>query len=395
MNSPVTVSSDTAQGVRAYTLGDLPGDGIGPEVAAEARRCLAAAADRFGFRVDWVDYDLGADRYVRTGEILPDSVLADIRQTDAVLLGAVGRPDVTPGILERGLLLRLRAELDLYVNLRPVIRYPGVTGALAGDPPLDLVIVRENTEGAYCGAGGGAHRGRAAEVATEVSITTRSGVQRCVRYAVELARKRSGRLTLVHKTNVLTFAGRIWQEVAEEEAQAAGIAVDYAHVDAACVHLVADPGRFDVIVTENLFGDILSDLGGALAGGLGYAASANLNPERTGPSLFEPVHGSAPDIAGSGQANPVAAILSAGLLCAHLGEHDAARAIQEAVRIGAGRLAGKATRTVGEELAALVADPSDWRDAGLPPAANPDIPGPSGDGRLGDQEPMVPSRGER
>jgi 3-isopropylmalate dehydrogenase len=325
---------------RAYTIAHLPGDGIGPEVTAVARECVDTAATQHGFVVEWRTYPLGAKHYLSTGEVLPDAVVEELRKTDAILLGAVGSPDVPPGVLERGLLLRLRAELDLYVNLRPSKLRPGVTGATRKHGPgdLDFVIVRENTEGLYAGAGGTVHRGTPFETATEESLNTRAGVERCVRYAATLAARRQGKLTLVHKTNVLTHAGDLWQRTATQVAAQTGVALDYAHVDAACLYLVDDPGRFDVIVTDNLFGDILSDLGAALSGGLGVAPSGNLNPDRTGPSVFEPVHGSAPDIAGTGRANPAGAVLSAALMLDHLGEADAAAELDAAVSavLGAG-----------------------------------------------------------
>jgi 3-isopropylmalate dehydrogenase len=333
----------------------MPGDGIGPEVVAEARKAVDAAAARFGFGVDWVDFDLGAERWLRTGEALPDVAVKELRETDAILLGAVGRPDVPPGVLERGLLLRLRFELDLYVNLRPVKLYPGVVSPLAGVGPddLDLLVVRENTEGVYAGAGGVVHRGTPMEVATETSIETRAGVERCLRYAAGRARERSGRLTLVHKTNVLTHAGDLWQRAAREVAGEAGVVLDYVHADAACLYLVSDPARFDVVVTDNLFGDILTDLGAAVAGGLGTAASANLNPTSS-PSLFEPVHGSAPDIAGTGTANPVAAVLSAALLLEHLGELEAAAAVEAAAVAALSGAGGYSTQALGDRIATAV-----------------------------------------
>ncbi|MGH9065602.1 MAG: 3-isopropylmalate dehydrogenase [Acidimicrobiales bacterium] len=307
----------------------IGGDGIGPEVVAEAVKVVAAA----GVELDTVDYDLGAARYLRTGEVLPDSVLEELRGLDAVLLGAVGPPvgsrDVPAGALERGLLLRLRSELDLYVNLRPVAAAPG-----APSPLMDLVVVRENTEGAYAGEGGFLRKGTPHEVATQGSVNTRRGVERCVRFAFGLAEHRSPRhhLTLVHKTNVLTFAGDLWQRTVDAVAREhPDVAVDYHHVDAACIYLVEAASRYDVIVTDNLFGDIVTDLAGALAGGIGLAASANLNPDRTGPSLFEPVHGAAHDIAGTGRANPVAAIRSAALMLDHLGEAEASARVNEAV----------------------------------------------------------------
>jgi len=355
---------DDRSGRRSHLVAVLPGDGIGPEVVAEARKAVDAAAARFGFGVDWVELDLGADRYLATGEVLPDTVLKELGQVDAILLGAVGRPDVPPGVLERGLLLRLRFELDLYVNLRPVRLYPGVVSPLAGAGPddVDLLVVRENTEGAYVGAGGTVHQGTPAEVATEESLNTRHGVERCLRYAAGRARERDGVLTLVHKTNVLTHAGGLWARTAGEVAEETGVRLEYAHVDAACLYLVTDPGRFDVVVTDNLFGDILTDLGAAIAGGLGTAASANLNPGgreggregRAGPSLFEPVHGSAPDIAGTGRANPVAAVLSAALLLDHLGEAPAAAVVEAAAVAVLPGAAGYSTRELGDQIAVAV-----------------------------------------
>ncbi len=318
---------------RGYAVAVLPGDGVGPEVTEVARRCVDAVGGRRGFTVSWRECPLGAKHYLATGEVLPDAALAELRAADAILLGAVGSPDVPPGVLERGLLLRLRAELDLYVNLRPSKLRPGVTGAVTRLAPqdLDFVIVRENTEGLYAGAGGTVHRGTTFETATEESLNTWAGVDRCVRYAADLAARRRGRLTLVHKTNVLVNAGDLWRRVAEQVTEGTGVTLDYAHVDAACLYLVDNPARFDVIVTDNLFGDILSDLGAALTGGLGVAPSGNLNPDRTGPSVFEPVHGSAPDIAGTGRANPAGAVLSAALMLDHLGETEAAADLDAAV----------------------------------------------------------------
>ena len=320
----------------SYRVGVIGGDGIGPEVVAEALKVVRATA----VGVETTDYDLGGARYLRTGDVLPDSVLDELRDLDAILLGAVGTPDVPPGVLERGLLLRLRFELDLYINLRPF-----------ESDRLDCVVVRENTEGAYAGEGGFLRKGTPHEVATQGSVNTRMGVERCVRFAFELARTRDAhRLTLVHKTNVLTFAGDLWQRTFDEVAASyTDIATAYDHVDAACIHLVERPERYDVIVTDNLFGDILTDLAGAVAGGIGLAASANLNPARTGPSLFEPVHGSAPDIVGTGRANPLAAIKSAALLLDFLGEGDAAARINKAVS-GAASLTGT-TAEIGDAVA--------------------------------------------
>ncbi len=323
----------------SHKVGVVGGDGIGPEVVVEALKVVRAA----GVDLDIVDYDLGGERYLRTGEVLPDSVLEELSHLDAILLGAVGSPDVPPGVLERGLLLRLRFELDLYVNLRP----------LEGGG-VDAAVVRENTEGSYAGEGGFLRRGTRQEVATQGSVNTRFGVERCVRYAFELAQSRPRRhVTLVHKTNVLTFAGDLWRRAFEEVA--AGfpeVATDYHHVDAACMYLVQSPERYDVIVTDNLFGDILTDLGAAVAGGIGLAASANLNPARTGPSLFEPVHGSAPDIAGAGTANPLAAVRSAAMMLDFLGEVDAAARVAKAVA-GASALTGT-TSQLGDAVAERV-----------------------------------------
>jgi 3-isopropylmalate dehydrogenase len=338
--------------VASYTIAHVPGDGVGPEVTEVARNCVDAVAARRGFTVTWQPYELGAKHYLATGEVLPDAALAELRTTDAVLLGAVGSPEVPPGVLERGLLLRLRAELDLYINLRPSKLRAGVANAVAPAGVLDFVIVRENTEGLYAGAGGAVHRGTEFETATEESLNTWVGVRRCIRYAAGLAAGRTGRLTLVHKTNVLTHAGSLWQRVATDVAAEAGVELSYAHVDAACLYLVADPARFDVIVTDNLFGDILSDLGAALTGGLGLAPSGNLNPDKTGPSIFEPVHGSAPDIAGTGKANPAGAVLSAGLMLAHLGQGEAAADLDDAV---SAVLAAGAPASTGEWDKALQA----------------------------------------
>jgi len=339
--------------VRSYNVAHLPGDGIGPEVTAVAKDLIDHAGKRHGFIVDWGHCPLGSAHYLRTGEVLPDEILNDLRKTDAIFLGAVGSPSVPPGVLERGLLLRLRFELDLYVNLRPAKQRPGVDAA--GSDELDFVVVRENTEGLYAGAGGIAHQGSSFEVATEESLNTRAGVERCVRYAAQLARKRTGKLTLVHKTNVLVNAGSLWKRVADEVAAEQGLQLDYCHVDAASLYMVSDPGRFDVIVTDNLFGDILTDLAAALTGGLGLSASGNLNPARTGPSMFEPVHGSAPDIAGTGKANPAGAVLSAALMLDHLGEAAAAAELESAVNAVLARGGAPSTDAWAEALTAEVA----------------------------------------
>ena len=308
----------------AHRVGIIGGDGIGPEVTAEALKVVRAA----GVELTTTDYDLGGRRYLATGEVLPDSVLDELRGFDAILLGAVGTPEVPPGVLERGLLLRMRFALDLYVNLRPF-----KSAANRHNDGVDFLVIRENTEGTYAGEGGFLRQGTPHEIATQGSVNTRLGVERCVRFAFDLAKARPAKhLTLVHKTNVLTFAGDLWQRTFDAVAiEYADVATAYNHVDAACIYLVQDPARYDVIVTDNLFGDILTDLGGAIAGGIGRAASANLNPARTGPSLFEPVHGSAPDIAGTGKADPRAAVISAAMMCDFLGEADASTRILNAV----------------------------------------------------------------
>ncbi len=342
-----------------YRVGVIGGDGIGPEVTAEAEKVLDAVASRFDFKVDRVPYDLGGRRYLDTGEVLPDSVLEELRHVDAILLGAVGTPEVPPGDLDRGLLLTLRFTFDQYVNLRPVRLLPGVRSPIAGLDPArcDMVILRENTEGLYAGAGGTLYRGTPAEVATQESLNTRHGVERVVREAFTRARGRRGRLTLCHKTNVLTFAGDLWQRTVDAvAAEYPDVTTDYVHVDAACLYLVTAPERFDVVVTDNLFGDIITDLGAAVQGGLGFAASGNLNPTRRAPSMFEPVHGSAPDIAGTGRASPIAAVLSLALCLDHLGETAAAGAVEQAV---AHHLANRpadaelGTAEVGDALAEL------------------------------------------
>ena len=301
----------------AHKVGIIGGDGIGPEVIAEGLRVIEAV----GVELDTVDYDLGGARYLKDGVILTDEILDEWRGLDALYLGAVGAPDVPPGVIERGLLLRMRFVLDLYINFRPFV---------APDGSHDFVVIRENTEGTYAGEGGFLRKDTPHEIATQGSVNTRLGVERAIRYAFELATTRNNHLTLVHKTNVLTFSGSLWErtfnEVAAEYPQ---VETAYNHVDAACIYFVQDPQRYDVIVTDNLFGDILTDLGGAVSGGIGLAPTANLNPE--GVSMFEPVHGSAPDIAGQGIANPLAAILSGAMMLNHLGETDAAARIKAAV----------------------------------------------------------------
>ncbi|MGD0067165.1 MAG: 3-isopropylmalate dehydrogenase [Streptosporangiaceae bacterium] len=345
-------------GSQTIRLAVVGGDGIGPEVVAEALKVLRAAVSEVS--IEETTYDLGARRWHRTGETLPDAVLEEIKGHDAILLGAVGDPSVPSGVLERGLLLRLRFALDQYVNLRPVRLYPGVTGPLAGRGPIDMVVVREGTEGPYTGAGGVMRKGTPAEIATQESINTAFGVERVARYAFSQAMARPRRkLTLVHKTNVLTYAGDLWLRTVEGLAKEfADVSVDYCHVDAASMFFVSAPERFDVIVTDNLFGDILTDLGAAIAGGIGLAASGNINPERIFPSMFEPVHGSAPDIAGQRKADPTAAILSAAMLCEQLGLTEQATRIERAVaqdlaeRAGAG--AARTTVEIGDDIAGRV-----------------------------------------
>jgi len=346
-----------------HRLAVIPGDGIGPEVTAEAVKVLEQAAG--GVTFEPTRYDLGAERYLATGEVLPDTVLAEIREHDAILLGAVGGrpgdPRLPAGLLERGLLLRLRFELDHYVNLRPSRIYPGATSPLANPGEVDFVVVREGTEGPYVGNGGALRVGTPHEMATEVSVNTAFGVERVVRDAFARAQRRPRRkLTLVHKTNVLVHAGAVWSRIVREVGEEfPEVSVDYLHVDAATIFLATDPARFDVIVTDNLFGDILTDLAAAVTGGIGLAASGNINPDRTAPSMFEPVHGSAPDIAGQQKADPTAAILSAALLLEHLGLDEAARTVEEAVVADladrADRTPARRTAEVGDAIAARVA----------------------------------------
>ena len=320
----------------ALKIAVIPGDGIGPEVVAEGLKVLAAAVGAES-SIETTEFDLGARRWHATGETLPDSVLAEIRQHDVILLGAVGDPGVPSGVLERGLLLRLRFELDHYVNLRPARLYPGVTTPLAPhvlhERDLDFVVVREGTEGPYVGNGGAVRVGTPHEIATEVSINTAFGVERVVRDAFRRAAARPRKqLTLVHKHNVLVHAGHLWRRTVEAvNTEFPDVRTDYLHVDAATIFLATDPTRFDVIVTDNLFGDILTDLAAAIAGGIGLAASGNVNPDRTAPSMFEPVHGSAPDIAGQQMADPTATILSVAMLLEHVGLDKASARVEQAV----------------------------------------------------------------
>ncbi|HYS32399.1 MAG TPA: 3-isopropylmalate dehydrogenase [Streptosporangiaceae bacterium] len=345
---------------RTTTIAVIGGDGIGPEVIAEAVKVLRAAAGETAVRTS--SYDLGAERYARTGEILPDSVLAELAEHDAVLLGAVGDPKVPSGILERGLVLRLRFEFDQYAHLRPIRLFPGVGSPLAAPwaAPIDILVVREGTEGAYIEAGGILRKGTPAEIAMQESINTAFGVGRVTRHAFGCAAARPRRkVTLVHKTNVLAHAGDLWRRTFESVAAEFGdVTAEYCHVDAALMYLVTQPGLFDVIVTDNLFGDVLTALGAAIAGGIGLAASASINPERTSPSTFEPVHGSAPDIAGKQKADPTAAILSAAMLCDHLGMTSEAARIEQAVADDLlerqGEWAARSTAEVGDDIAERV-----------------------------------------
>ncbi|GGO22039.1 3-isopropylmalate dehydrogenase [Microbispora bryophytorum] len=340
-------------------LAVIPGDGIGTEVVAEGLKVLNAA----GVKSETTEYDLGAKRYHATGQTLPDEVLDELRGYDAILLGAVGDPSVPPGVLERELLLRLRFELDHYVNLRPVKLFPGVTTPLGEARPedIDMIVVREGTEGPYAGAGGVMRRGTPQEIATQESLNTAYGVERVVRYAFEKALARPRRkLTLVHKTNVLTYAGDLWARTVDRlSMEFAEVETDYCHVDAASMFFITQPQRFDVIVTDNLFGDILTDIGAAVAGGIGLAASGNVNPARTAPSMFEPVHGSAPDIAGQGKADPTATILSVAMLLDHLGHAQASARVEQAVADDLierqSAWTARSTREIGDDIAARVA----------------------------------------
>jgi 3-isopropylmalate dehydrogenase len=340
-----------------YRIAVVPGDGIGPEVIAEALKVLEAATPGT-VKFERTEYDLGARRWNDSAETLPDSVLEEIRRHDAILLGAIGHPSVPSGVLERGLLLRLRYSLDHYVNLRPATLYPGVASTLADPGDVDFVVVREGTEGPYVGNGGALRKGTPHEIATEVSVNTAFGVERVVRYAFAQAEARPRKkLTLVHKNNVLVHAGSLWSRTVEAVAQEhPDIAVDYLHVDAATIFLATDPSRFDVIVTDNLFGDIITDLAAAITGGIGLAASGNVNPDRTAPSMFEPVHGSAPDIAGQGKADPTAAVLSAAMLLDNLGLAEAAADVQRAVSADLAErgTAVRTTEQIGDAIAARV-----------------------------------------
>lgn len=351
--------------IKNYSIAVIPGDGTGPEVVAEGIKVLETAAETFGFKLNFTTYPIGGDHYLKTGEILPDATISDLKKADAIFLGAIGHPDVKPGILEKGILLKLRFDLDQYINLRPVELYEGVETPLKDKGPneIDFVVIRENSEGIYTGAGGIMKKGTPDEVAIQESINTRKGVERCIRYAFEYCRTRNRgkKLTLCGKTNVLTYAFDLWErafyEVGEEYPD---IKTDYAHVDAICMRMVKNPEWFDVIVTDNLFGDIITDLGAMIQGGMGIAAGGNINPE--GVSMFEPIGGSAPKYTGKQVINPLAAISATQLLLETLGEFDAAAGIEGAVKkalrddikdVSAGRM-GFTTSGVGDLVAGYV-----------------------------------------
>ncbi|WP_045221123.1 3-isopropylmalate dehydrogenase [Desulfonatronum thioautotrophicum] len=350
--------------MRSYNIGWFPGDGIGPEVTLQGRKVLDAAGAKFGFTINWQHIDLGGERYLKTGELVPDSVLEEMRGLESIYLGAIGHPDVKPGILEQGILLKLRFALDQYINLRPVKLYPGVDCPLKDKGPaeIDYVVVRENTEGLYAGSGGCLRQGTTHEIAVQESVNTYMGVERCLRYAFELAASRPRKkLTLCGKTNVLTFAFGLWERVFHELAKEfPQVELDYAHVDATCMWMVKNPEWFDVIVTDNMFGDIITDLGAITQGGLGIAAGGNINPQ--GVSMFEPIGGSAPKYTGQGKANPLAAILAGQMMLVELKEDQAAQAVEQAVinllpkmaSQAAGRM-GMTTDEVGDRVAEGVA----------------------------------------
>jgi len=359
-------SQKSAKGAKTYKIGVLPGDGTGPEVIREGLKVVNAVGKSAGLSLDFVHYDLGGERYKKTGDILPDSVLQEFRRLDAIYLGAIGHPDVKPGILEKGLLLRLRFELDQYINLRPVKLYPNVECPLKDKGPkdIDFVVVRENTEGLYAGAGGTLKKGTADEIAVQESINTRKGVERCLRYAFKLTQERAKakKLTLCGKTNVLTYAFDLWERTFHELAQEfPSVKTDYAHVDATCMWMVKNPEWFDVIVTDNMFGDIITDLGAMIQGGMGIAAGGNINPE--GVSMFEPIGGSAPKYTGQNIINPLAAICAGGMMLETLGEKAAGQRVEKAVvkllesgklkSLSAGKM-GMSTSEVGDWLAANV-----------------------------------------
>ena len=367
MTIPTTkLKSGTHTAAKTYRIAVIPGDGTGPEVIREGRKVLDAVMKRDRFQIEWRPYDLGGERYLKTKETLPESVLKELRQADAIYLGAIGHPDVKPGILEQGILLKLRFELDQYINLRPVKLYPGVWTPLRDKGPehIDFVVVRENTEGLYAGVGGFLRKGTKDEVALQTSVNTRLGVERCIRFAFEYTKKRAKdkKLTLCGKTNVLTYAHDLWQRVFNEVAKEfSDIQTDYTHVDACCMWMVKNPEWFDVIVTDNMFGDIITDLGAMIQGGMGIAAGGNLNPQ--GVSMFEPIGGSAPKYTGKNVINPLAAICAGGMMLDQLGETKAARDIERAVMavtatklksLAAGKM-GYSTSEVGDFVVAALA----------------------------------------
>ncbi len=350
---------------KTYKIAVIGGDGTGPEVVAEGLKVLDAASRKYGFKLDYAHFDFGGDRYLKTGELLPESIFGTLRKFNAIYLGAIGHPDVKPGILEKEILLRMRFELDQYINLRPVKLFPGVDCPLKDKKPedIDFVVVRENTEGLYTGAGGFLRKGTPDEIATQVSVNTRKGVERCIRYAFEYTKKRNkvNKLTLCGKTNVLTYAFDLWERTFHEVGKEyPGIKTDYAHVDAITMWFVKNPEWFDVIVTDNLFGDIITDLGAMIQGGLGIAAGGNINPE--GVSMFEPMGGSAPKYKGKNVINPLAAILAAGMMLDYLGEGKAAGAVEKSVTeltttkirsLAAGKM-GYSTTEIGDMVADMV-----------------------------------------
>lgn len=342
-----------------YRIAVIPGDGIGPEVIGEALKVLSAVAEKKGIEIELTEYDFGGERYLRTGEVLPDSALQEFREHNAILLGAVGHPEVNPGILEQGLLLKIRFCLDQYINLRPVKLLPGIECPLKDKGPedVDFVVVRENTEGLYCGAGGFLKKGTPDEVAIQEMVCTRKGVERCIRYAFDFARRRAKKklLTLCGKTNVLTYGFDLWERTFNEVAcEYPDIHTEYNHVDALCMWIVKSPEHYDVIVTDNMFGDIITDLGAIIQGGLGIAAGANINP--AGVSMFEPIGGSAPKYAGKGAVSPLAAICAVQMMLEHFGEEESARSVENAISrvtstkiksLSAGRM-GYSTSEVGD-----------------------------------------------
>ena len=344
--------------MKQIKLGVIGGDGIGPEVVAEGLKVLDKIGTQIGVSFERQNFDLGAGLWHRTGEVLPESVMSDLSKCDVILLGAIGDPSVPSGILERGILLKIRFAFDHYINLRPARLYPNVQSPLSTKDEIDFVVVREGTQGPYVGAGGVLAEGTAQEIATEESLNTRYGVERTIRYAFELAgtRKRK-KLTLVHKNNVLVRAGSLWTRAFNEVAKEyPGITTDYIHVDAASMFFVSNPGRFDVVVTDNLFGDILTDIAAAVCGGIGLAASGNINPTGAFPSMFEPVHGTAPDIAGKGIADPTATILSIAMLLNHLGYTEAGAKVEAAVAADLkSRSSDRSTSQIGDAITAALA----------------------------------------